>query len=277
MNEFTIKAHQLAWQKTQIEDELIFLEERLKRLPEKISKVSENLGVGFDNATSILGLRIALNSPNNEIIEALQNIAEWGVALFQRAMVSRDQMVELYISGQKVSVYGYNSYYNSVPRWQNAFGAAMALRNKDAIKSLCSFNVSLWGGTCDLYHFTYADALMAFINKSGDWNELLQQSEVKAGNATLYPKLAQQLGLPRIALTQAVLNNDKEAFCPALTNALSNYYNVYSKKPDNRDPVGILPLIYVGWCAFAHDNGLMCKVVSDYIPDWLVKGNFHRN
>ena len=180
------------------------------------------MGVGFDNATSILGLRIALHRSNHEIIEALRNIAEWGVALFQRAMVDREQMTTLFISGQKVSVSGHSSYYNSVPRWQHALGAAMALRNTNAIESLCAFDVSLWGGTYDIYHFTYVDAIMAFINKSGDWNRLLNESETKAANATVFPLLAHQLGIPRIALTRIIMNNEKAEFCSTLTNALSN-------------------------------------------------------
>ncbi|TXI33790.1 MAG: hypothetical protein E6Q58_02250 [Niabella sp.] len=275
MNPSHIKAHKLAWDRSTIEDELKFLEERLQRLPEKVSKVKDNLGVGFDTATSILGLRIAINRSNNEIIEALQNIVEWGVALFQRAMTHRDEMVELFVSNQKVYATGHSSYYNSAPRWQHAFGAALALRNENAVKSLCAFDVSLWGGTCDLYHYTYVDAVIAFMTKSGDWNQLLHESETKAINATLYPKLAHQLGLPRIALTHAILHNKQEAYCLALTPALSNYFKCYSKKPDNRDPVGVLSLIYLGWCAFAHDRSLECNLKSDYIPEWIVKGNFH--
>lgn len=277
MNKIHIKAHQLAWQKTEIEDELKFLEERIQRLPQKTANLSNNLGVGLDNATSILGLRIALNCSNNEIIEALQNITQWGVALFQRAMVSKNEMIELSLNGQKVSVPGHCSYYNSAPRWQLTFGAAMALRDHNAMKNLCAYDVSYWGGSYDSYHIAYVDAIIAFVNKSGDWNQLLLEAETKATNATLNPLLAQQLGLPCIALTQAIMNNDEKAFNTTLATALSNYHKIYIKKPEDRDPVAVIPLLLLGWCAYAHEHALMCNVISDYIPDWIVTGDFQLN
>lgn len=269
-----IKTHQLAWQKTEIEDELKFLEERIQRLPSKIAAVSDNLGVGFDNAISILGLRVALNRSNHEIIDALQNITQWGVALFQRAMVSRNETIDLTVSGQKVSVPGHFSYYNSAPRWQTAFGAAMAMRNKNAMRNLCMYDVSKWGRNYDLYHIAYVDAIIAFVNKSGGWNQLLNEAEIKATNAELNPELAKHLGLPCITLTRAIMDNDEKTFNPALADALSKYHKVYSTKPDNREPNGVIPLLYLGWCAYAYDYGLSCNVVSGYIPDWIVKGSF---
>lgn len=268
MNETTILSHQLEFPDP--EDELEFLEERLQRFPGKIAGVSENLGVGFDAATSVLGLRTALKRPHDEIVTALRDITQWGVALFQRAVVSKSDTVKLFISGQEVVVPGGNSYYNSAPRWLLAAGAAMTLRDNESLKRLCAFDVSWWGGSYDEYHNVYVDAVMAYVNQSGDWNKLLDSAATWAANAEKFPERGKRLGLPLIAVTRSVMQGDEDAFNTHLADGLTWYQTMYKRSPDKRDPVGVVPLRYLGWCAQAHDRGLVCRVVSDYIPAWLV-------
>lgn len=268
MNKTTILTHQFHFPGP--EAELEFLEARLQRLTFNLAKNRDNLGVGFDAATSVLGLRITLKRPQDEIVVALRDIVEWGVALFQRAVVSRIDNVKLSIGGQELLVPGGNSYYNSAPRWQNAAGAAMALRNNEALRKLCAFDVSCWGGSYDVYHDLYVEAVMDFVNQRGDWGKLLDNASEAATVAKIFPERAQRLGLPLIALTRSVMERNENLFNEHLANGLTWYQTLYKREPDNRDPAGVVPLKYLGWCAQANDRGLACYVESDYIPAWLV-------
>ncbi|MCU0439112.1 MAG: immunity 49 family protein [Raineya sp.] len=40
------------------------------------------------------------------------------------------------------------------------------------------------------------------------------------------------------------------------------------------DPKGWLSMALIGACAIAYDKGMKREVESDYIPNWIVKGDF---
>ncbi|MEZ4468669.1 MAG: hypothetical protein R3F43_30585 [bacterium] len=100
------------------EDELDFLDDHLPRLRANLPTVRDNLGVGFDSAVARLGLRVALGRPVDALVTGMRSVVDWGVALFQRAGVDRDQPTTLAIDGETIVVPGGNSYFaNSAPRW----------------------------------------------------------------------------------------------------------------------------------------------------------------
>lgn len=253
------------------------LRSRERRLPvslDHLAKVPDNLGASFDGALKILGLRRALGHPDEQLVDALRLVCDLGVALFQRAMVSRESTLVLSIGGKQYEVKGASSYYNSAPRWGLAAGAAMTLRDQQALTSLCAFDVQNWGGSYDRYHELYAEAVMAFVAGRDDCEQRLSDAAAAADDAQLMPERGRRLGVPLIHLAQAVVARDAAAFNAMLEAGLTWYRTLYSRSPDNQDATGVVPLRYLGWAARAHDLGLRCEVRSDYLPTSLVEGTF---
>lgn len=241
---------------------------------ENLAHVPDNLGAAFDDAKALLGLRRALARTDEDAFEALQLIRDLGVALFQRAGVDRRDNVTLRIAGADYEVPGGNSYRNSGPRWGDAVGAAMTLRDEQALERLCAFDTRFWGGSYDEYHDRYAQAIMAYVSGTGDWSERLAVATLLAENAEHFRERGRRLGVPIIALAGAVMAGDKGVFNQQLGDGLTWYRKLFNRKPDNADAGGVIPLRYLGWCARAHDAGFPIEVESDYIPAWMVRGTF---
>ncbi|MCB9545806.1 MAG: immunity 49 family protein [Myxococcales bacterium] len=260
----TIAAHALDFPEP--EDELEFLEGHLPRLRVNLPRGRDNLGVGFDSAVARLGLRAALGRPVDELVTGMRSVVDWGVALFQRAGVDREQTTALAIDGEVIVVPGGNSYFNSAPRWGVAAGAAMALRDDAALGRLCAFDVAWWGGEYDAWHNAYAEAVMAVIGARAEALDRLDQAAHAAAHARRFPERGRLLGRPLMALARAIEVGDEAGFNQHLAEGLEAWRAVHGRGPDKRDPAGVLPLRTLGWCARAQERGLRCQVVSGYLP-----------
>lgn len=272
MSTHKVRAHAL--DVPELKEELDDYEELLPVSLDHLAKVPDNLGASFDDALRILGLRRALGRPDEQLVDALHLVSDLGVALFQRAMVSRESTVALSIGGKQYEVKGASSYYNSAPRWGLAAGAAMTLRHQQALTSLCAFDVQNWGGSYDRYHELYAEAVMAYVAGRDNCEQRLSDAAAAADEAQSMPERGRRLGVPLINLAQAVVAKDAAAFNTRLETGLNWYRTLYSRPPDNQDATGVVPLRYLGWAARAHDLGLRCEVKSDYLPASLVEGTF---
>jgi len=250
------------------------IEEVLPILIENLATIPDNLGAAFDYARQRLGFRTALKRPPAEIVEALQLVVELGVALFQRGSVGPDETVTLSIGGESIEVQGHNSYYNSAPRWADAVGAAMALRDEQSLARLCEFDVRSFQGSYDDHWNLYAQAVIAFVNQTGDAEALLEQMASSAANAKRFPERGRRLGVPLARLAQAVVRGDEQAVNEHLAEGLRWYRTLHSRAPEKHEAGLVVPLPYLGWCARAIDRGLSCEVRSDYLPPWLVNGSF---
>lgn len=256
------------------EDELDLLEEVIPLEIANIPKVTTNLGSAFGGSQQQLGYRVVLGRSREEIVAGLRLICDLGVALFQRGSVGPDVTVTLSIAGTVVEVVGGVSSYNSAPRWARAVGAAMTLRDRAALESLCSFDVGSFEGSYDAYHDLYAQAVIAFVHGRGAVETLLEQAAASADHATVFPERGRRLGVPLIAVARAVMLMDAEAFNPRLAEGLEWYRTLHRRAPDNHDAAAVIPLQYLGWCALAHDRGVASEIESGYIPSWLVDGSF---
>jgi hypothetical protein len=241
---------------------------------EYIASVPENLGAAFEDARKQLGLRWWLKHPPAAIVEALHTVVELGVALFWRGSFGPDTLVSLLIGGARIEVAGAGSTYTSAPRWAAAVGAAMTLRDEPSLQRLCEFDVRSFQGSYDEYMNDYARAVIAVVRGSGDADALFEQMAASAAAAKKFPERGRRLGIPLAKLAQAIVRGDQAGFDEQLAEALKWYRTLHSRAPDNHEASLIVPLQILGWCAWAHDRGLLSRVRSDYIPAWLVTGSF---
>jgi hypothetical protein len=254
--------------------ELAVIRDLLRLGIENLPRVSGNLGSAFDDARSLLGLQTTIERPAAEIVEALRSIVELGVALFQRGSFGPDTTVTLSIGGARIDVAGGTSYYNSAPRWADAVGAAMTVRDQDSLARLCEFDVRSFEGSYDEYMNVYARAVIASVKNTGDADALFEQMADSAAHANKFPERGRRLGVPLANLARAVVRGDEASFNEHLAEGLKWYRTLHSRAPDNQEASLVVPLQFLGWTARAHDLGLVCRVRSDYLPPWLVDGSF---
>ncbi|MES2734175.1 MAG: immunity 49 family protein [Bacteroidota bacterium] len=88
----------------------------------------------------------------------------------------------------------------------------------------------------------------------------------------------QSLFLPLIDVYLALLLGREDMFNETLYVALLKHKAYYESEENGESrsslPQGWVSLPLTAVCALAHDRGLKREVESDYIPEWLVKGEF---
>ena len=95
--------------------------------------------------------------------------------------------------------------------------------------------------------------------------------------------LAKYIHLPWLLVLERVFANDAEGFNQALQQALKNHYHHYSEalNADGEDQIheanGWASLLLSAACVLAEQRGLPRTVTSDYMPEWLIKGDFDTN
>lgn len=252
--------------------DLARVERRLGRAAGNVDKRTTNLGNFFDLSRQLLGYRAYLRRPPEELVDALGWIVELGVGLFRRAAIAPSQTVTLTVGGQQVALPGDISYYNSAPRWVDATCAALVLRDTESLQSLCGFDFESFLGDYDAYHQVFARALASLHRGEPDVVDLLEEARAGANGAQMFPERGRRIGVPTIQCAEAIVAGDEEAFNARLADGLDWYRTLYQRPDDNTDAAGVIPLRYLGLAALAHDRGLMCRVLSPYVPLSLVEG-----
>jgi|GEM_PF-6671091 len=81
---------------------------------------------------------------------------------------------------------------------------------------------------------------------------------------------------PLLFVYEALLRNNEEDFNAQLIEALTRHKTYYDTKKNNRcnDYKGWISWRLLGAVALAYDNGIKINVKSDYIPEWMYKGDF---
>lgn len=267
-----VKAHQLKF--PDAEGELEFVGEEVAQAPGYIGKNPKNLGVFFTESLRLLGFRFFLNKPQATQLEALRLASEYGVGLFRRGSATPDETVTFDAAGQSISVAGGTSEFNTAPRWLSAYGAAMVLRDTDAADSLAGYNPIDFEGSYDQYHIAIACALMAEHNGSADTAAVYDEAVKQAQNASMFPEWGKKVGLPLARMARAVYEKKSDGFSELVAEALEGYAQLYGRKGENHLAEAVLPLAHIGLCARALDRSMTLEVESDYLPDWMLKGNF---
>jgi|GEM_PF-7121427 len=111
--------------------------------------------------------------------------------------------------------------------------------------------------------------------KSRDYLQSL--SGLPFQTAHLIPYL-QSLFLPLVDIYLAAFLEQEDIFNQTLYDALVKHKAYYESEENGESrsslPQGWVSLPLTAACAIAHDRGMKREVESDYIPEWLVKGEF---
>lgn len=92
--------------------------------------------------------------------------------------------------------------------------------------------------------------------------------------------LARYIHLPWLLVLECVFADDAEGFNQTLQQALRSHYYHYSEAldADGEDQIyiaeGWVSLLLSAACVLAEQRGLVRSVTSDYMPEWLIAGDF---
>jgi len=265
-----VQAHQLV--DPDPSGELEFIEELLDETLETVGIMQDNLGADFHRTLRLLGYRVHLQRQNADIQAALESIAEYGVAHFERGRVGPDTRVSVRLCGQVVSLPGGVTTYHTASRWLDAVGAALCLRDSGALASLAKFKVIDFRGEYDEYLDHLVRALTKYICGEPGVDKYLAQAQSAIASAGVFPERAKRLGAPTIAVAKSVLTNSGEAFNERLADGLAGYRTLHKRSKHNHEAQSVIPLLYLGLTALAHDQGIGIDVASAYLPAWIVEG-----
>ena len=98
-------------------------------------------------------------------------------------------------------------------------------------------------------------------------------------NVYYYQTYLEYIFTPIIGVFKAIFKDNAIVFNEKLSEALLKHKSYYEADDEYKEsrrgkPEGWVSLLLTCACAIAHDKGMKREVTSDYIPDWLVKGEF---
>ncbi|MCU0439104.1 MAG: immunity 49 family protein [Raineya sp.] len=116
------------------------------------------------------------------------------------------------------------------------------------------------------------------------WGDGYKESDLTPYSTGCLPLLFQkqqieELILPYLKVYQSVFENNEKGFNHNLKTALEKHKNYYENfllegEEIRSEHTGWLSMALIGACVIAYDKGMKRQVESDYIPNWIVKGDF---
>lgn len=225
--------------------------------------------VGAAGAASVLG------EPRAVQRAFLARAVELGRASFELAYDEGE--VEITIDGAALRVPATGpTGYTEPATWHTVFGLALALRERSTVDYLASLDVVVMHDSAtrvDDYRYAMMVAMQTFW-RGGDWRPHAKEavalsSDSGVGGADHVPAVLGQL-----ALLDPIERNDAAAFSAQLTAALEAHRAHWGAKRWSGHLAAQLAVVPLGLAALAHDRGLSIDVESDYVPAWIIRGEW---
>lgn len=239
-----------------------------------------NLGTVADDARTYAGY-LSVQNPNSiELYRALR-IAAYSLTEVCRLATVPEGSYEIFVGEHEPVMLpsGVTSYSSGIS-WLQGFYLAIACRETHLNDTLAQIPVAILKQSStrsDEYLYLQIEALQSFWKGQADTPQRVIEAmkatdpeQVKVGTVDA----ALNLAVPEIDLLFRLLENDATAFNEALVKALECHKKHWGKKSLKNDPHGFLALGPLGLAAIAYERGISIEVESDYIPKYIIQGDF---
>ncbi|MEY3444729.1 MAG: hypothetical protein RLZZ519_3010 [Bacteroidota bacterium] len=219
-----------------------------------------------------------LAGPKEHLLQDLRystafSMAHWAICL------DASQRIELKIEGHNYTVGGKAiSAYKTMTDWEMAVYIEIILRDQQhfpmltaAGKACLTEDISSNDASRAL-EYRYMDALIR--NDPESALEITQQLFAQSGQSGTNQAANEFLIMPSTRLWNAILSKDQAAVDKALESALEHHKLFWGNTENSQKIFGWISLPLLAACAYAYDHGMDINVESDYIPRWLVTGDF---
>jgi len=271
-----IPRHDISERTKMIERMLDRYMKRLSNMTEAIKDRPENLGNYLGSSRTHLGYAVGLNRPKEEVVKYLEMVKEFGRACFVTAL-GLDSEMSITLAGEKFSFGSRKSTeYIDVRSWELAFYCSVILRDKDSIEILSSIPEQVHreanAKASDECMYKKVTFLKGLYNSEAPISDLLVDAYTDAfaaGSEYVVKHIQPELKIYRSIFSEG------EDLTENLTEAINLHKEYYSTKDNYFDGNGWLSLPILAACVVAYGGkGLAVEVESDYIPSWLIRGEF---
>lgn len=169
--------------------------------------------------------------------------------------------------------------YIDTDTWQTAFYSAIILRDREAISSLNEVDETLFFKAnlkCDEFDIALVRLLQNLFVPNVDIAMLLETAlkadDIDRGRLPYANKIL----LPLLPIYRCIFTAEAEGdYNDAMRDAVKKHKAFWKK--DNYETEGWIALPLIAAAAFAYDyKGYQLDFETDYIPNWLVKGEFDK-
>lgn len=172
-------------------------------------------------------------------------------------------------------------------KWMKAMYIAMTLRDNDAMEVYAKVPYKPFGDRGGLKQnpyqepFTKAKQLIwtdpeSAIGYLDSAIELARPEHISDMDQEQHWRIDNLL-IPNIQIWQLAIGNDEEAFNRHFRERVKIYKKLHLKEPNGPNRMELfLPFNLIAPACIAHDRGMKITVRSDYLPEFLVKGDFER-
>lgn len=165
-------------------------------------------------------------------------------------------------------------------QWRSGVLAAVITRNARALELLTAIRVEdllrLSGAHRPSWFEVEARALVALFRGDPRAAELLRTAAETEDSASVHPlskPWVLDVVVPEMELGQRALENEPGRFDAALETALEGTYRYFSDESRVQFD-GLLALGPLAIACFAYDRGLRTAIESEYVPRWLIEGQW---
>ena len=162
--------------------------------------------------------------------------------------------------------------------WQTALVNSLTARDHAAVQMLLNFSVERMRNATAKgpeYTFLFAEFLHAAFRGQPDSGQKLLATYQATDPSMMwegYVEIMLDRDTPEMDVWAAYLANDRTQFNEALRRALELWKKSVSSQTKNIYTLINYPL--TGLAAMAYDRGWELTVSSDYMPEWMIKGEF---
>jgi hypothetical protein len=279
--------HSIIISEKDIADEVKTIHERLPRMVKKLKENPLSIVQAIASDLQFLAISdsIVLHRSESETYEHLYYTLQFGINHFKLA-INPGKTVELNIGNSTlVDATGFETNdFIAATNWQTCFYIASILRDTTSLdflrtvpKSFMEKSVII-AGEID---YAVVDVLKAMSAKQG-LNEAIKKFH-ETRQRTKYESILREnfdnhLTLPLISVIEALNVADAKIFNERLKDALAKHHDFYKEEKEGMglpyDRFGWISFMLIAVCSYAHDRGIKIEIESDYLPMWLVRGDF---
>ncbi|MBH0059222.1 immunity 49 family protein [Pseudoalteromonas sp. SWXJZ94C] len=257
-----------------------------KRIPRKINTIKnknsgEVLGSSIQHALHAFADSVLAEFDHSDQLRYLMLLKEFGTTNFEFVM-RVDETFPVIMDGETFELTGaHKTDFVDTGHWEKAFYSAVILRDRSAIHSLRDVEEIVFLNAnlkCNSFDLALVNIMQNLFTGGADMGDLLEKALL--ADDPDYDRLpySSHILLPLIAVYRCIFTPDAEAeFNSEMRDALEKH-KVFWKKQNSMNKEGWISLPLIAAAAFAYDrNGYKLDFETDYIPDWLVKGEFMNN
>lgn len=222
-----------------------------------------------------------INAPKGDIFTHVFYAHQFGINHFKISMKSGP--VTIKVGNADIQTVGSpDNSYTDFGTWAQVFYLAMILRDKQSLEYIFSIPDSfmLKSTVSTSERDRMVTEIFRNIFSPAGLLKSIQKYEAytKPEDHPLRENFRKHLSDPMVDVLKAVIEGKEELFNSRLENALKAHHDFYSVERQNygspADPFSWLSFKLITACAFAFDNGMSVMVKSDYLPEWMVTGDF---